>query len=223
MVQVDMVGLLVKAAYSTGLRWSCSTRRRRRLLGTGGLLAAWRWLQGPHHVPVPPGGLGHRDGAVGDPSRPHRFWAKKPEGSMPFHTVSLLFSWSSMTNWCSQSGSGVIRLWQMVYLEQFVFILLKISTVLTKDSPLPPHSHHLLLPLRAFAWCWERDLDLTCGREGSVAAGRSYFWGPWAFCSWRQCGCEAACPLPVGLHAYCCLCFSHGSWATSDLLQVGSW
>lgn len=175
--------------------WSCSTRRWRCLLGTGELLVAWHWLQGPHCTPVLPGGLGHWDGAVGDPRRPHHFWAKKPEGSVPFHTVSLLFSWSSMTNWCSQSGSGVIRLWQMVYLEQFVFILLKISAVLTKDSPLPPHSHRLLLPLMAFAWCWERDLDLTCGWEGSVAAGRSHFWGPQAFCGWRQ--CTGGMKLPV--------------------------
>lgn len=63
----------------------------------------------------------------------------------------------------------------MVYLEQFVFILLKISAVLTKGSPPPPHSHHLLLPLMTFAWCWERDLDLTYGQEGSVAAGTPGF------------------------------------------------
>lgn len=129
--------------------------------------------------------MGCWEGAVGDPHCPHQLRAKKPEGSVPFRIVSLLLSWSSMTNWCSQSGSRVIRLWQMVYLEQFIFILLKISAVLTKGSSLPPHSHRLLLPLMAFAWCWERDLDLTCGWEGSVAAGRSRFWGPRAFHGWK--------------------------------------
>lgn len=37
-------------------------------------------------------------------------------GKKPFPLVRLWLSWSSMTNWCSQSGCKVIRLWQMVYL-----------------------------------------------------------------------------------------------------------
>lgn len=69
------------------------------------------------------------------------FKANSQKAACHFYSQPVL-PCSNMTNWHPQCGSKVIRLWQMVYLEQFVFILLEISAVLTKGFSFP-----------FFKWC----------------------------------------------------------------------
>lgn len=61
--------------------------------GSSGVISSAMPVAGPRVcVPVLPGGTGCREGAAGESPLSSPVASRKPEGSMPFRTVSLLLS-----------------------------------------------------------------------------------------------------------------------------------